>query len=225
MQPKTLALVTIGQAPRDDVTPDIAPLLEGYQVIEAGALDELSAAEIAALAPTPGEGVLVSRLRGGGSAVLAEERLHPLIQAAVDRAVAAGATAVLVICTGDLVGIAAPVPLFMAESLAHGAVAALVGAAPLVVVAPEPEQVAGIEARWVSRLGRPVTVVDCDPYTASLERFAEVARGLDADPSAWVFLDCIGYSEAMAQAMRDEHPGAPVLTARSLAARLVTAAL
>ncbi|MGO3832608.1 MAG: AroM family protein [Microbacteriaceae bacterium] len=114
MQPKTLALVTIGQAPRDDVTPDIAPLLEGYRVIETGALDELSAAEIAALAPAPGEGVLVSRLRGGGSAVLAEDRLHPLIQAAVDRAVAAGATAVLVICTGDLVGITAPVPLFMA---------------------------------------------------------------------------------------------------------------
>lgn len=227
LAPKTLALITIGQAPRVDLTPDIMPLFEGINVIEAGALDEFSPAEIAGLRPRAGEGVLVSRLRSGGHAVLSEERIHPLIQQAVDRAVSLGATAILVVCTGDIPGLSAPVPLYLAEALAHGAVAALIGEAPLTVVVPEPEQAGAIAARWARRLGREVTTIACDPYTEPLARFAELGAGLDAGAAGsagWLFLDCIGYSEAMAAEIR-ANTGARVLTARTLAARLVTAAL
>lgn len=244
MRRKTLALVTIGQSPRDDVTPDMLPLLSGIRVIESGALDELTSTEIAELAPRRGEGVLVSRLRGGGQAALSEERVHPLVQAAVDRGVQSGADVVLVMCTGNIPGIGARVPVFMAESLAHGAIAALVGDAPLTVVVPEPEQAEGIGGRWEARLGRAVNVVVCDPYSAPLASFTELAAelregamaGRAGSPAAdrqrhqltarpsWVFLDCIGYSEAMADAMRAVLTTS-VLTARGLAARLVSAAL
>lgn len=224
MRPKTLALVTIGQSPRVDVTPDILPFVGEAHVIEEGALDELSAPEIAELAPRDGEGVLVSRLRDGGHAVLSEERLQPLVEAAVARAVTRGADAVLIICTGSIPGIEAAVPVYMAESLAHGAMAALVGQTPLTVVAPEPEQAAGIGGRWSKRLGREVRVVTCDPYTAATADFAALGLQLADAPPAWVFLDCIGYSEAMADAMR-QHLDTPVFTARALAARLIVAAL
>ena len=48
--------VTIGQAPRVDVTPDLMKIL-GPQVelVEAGALDGLGAEQIAAMAPRPSD--------------------------------------------------------------------------------------------------------------------------------------------------------------------------
>lgn len=52
-----LGCVTIGQAPRVDVVPDLVPVLPGTEIIERGALDELDAAEIAALTPQGGAGI------------------------------------------------------------------------------------------------------------------------------------------------------------------------
>jgi protein AroM len=217
-----LALITIGQAPRVDVTPDIAPALSGVDVAEYGALDELSPEQIAALAPVGDEPVLVSRLRGGGSATMSERRVLPLVQDAVDRAVAAGAGAVLVMCTGDLPGLHAPVPLYLAERLARGAADALAGDDRLAVLVPKPEQAVPIAERWLRDHGRSVTAASVDPYTAPAGSFALAAAPLAAAGARWIFLDCIGYSEAMAGEIRDA-TGCRVLTARTMAARLVAA--
>lgn len=55
--------VTIGQTPRTDVIPELSAILGDVTVREAGALDGLSRAEIAGLAPQRGDYVLVTRLR------------------------------------------------------------------------------------------------------------------------------------------------------------------
>ncbi|MGH3750343.1 MAG: AroM family protein, partial [Micromonosporaceae bacterium] len=57
-----LGVVTIGQAPRDDLVPEMVPLLPPARIVEHGALDGMSAAQIADLAPKPGEQPLTSRL-------------------------------------------------------------------------------------------------------------------------------------------------------------------
>lgn len=232
--PHAVGLVTIGQSPRVDVVPDLLPLLAGARILERGALDDLDAAAIADLAPTPDSRVLVSRLRDGGSAKLDEDRMLPLVQAAVDRVVADGAGAVLLLCTGHLPGLHAPVPLYTAEALAHGGVAALVGDGRLAVVNPEPEQLAPSAERWAARLGRPVVTVAADPYAAGADGsgsgsgdpggFERAARELREAGAEWAFLDCIGYSEHMRRRL-ERLSGARVLLARSLAARLLMEAL
>lgn len=224
MSARRLGLVTIGQAPRTDVTPDIVPLLGGIELIEAGALDELSPAAIAELAPGEGDAMLVSRLRDGQSVSLSEARMHAHVQGAVDRLVQQGADAVLIICTGQLPGIQSTVPVYTAEALAHGGVLALIGDDALGVVVPEPEQAVSMGVRWAERLGRQAVMVDCDPYTAKLDNFVEVADRLAAVNVDWVFMDCIGYSEEMADAIR-ARTGIRVLTARTVAARLALVAL
>lgn len=218
-----LGCVTIGQAPRVDVVPDIEPLLTGVHIIERGALDDVGVEEIAALAPAPGHPALVSRLRDGGSAVLDEERMVPLVQDAVDAVVADGADAVLVLCTGHLPSLQAPVPVYTAERLARGAASTLVGDDALGVLAPTPRQVDDIAARWRDDLGRRVDVVAVDPYTAADGEFTAAGRALGERSCRWIFLDCIGYSERMAALVR-EASGARVLTARGLAARMAAAA-
>lgn len=219
-----LGLVTIGQAPRVDVTPDILPLLAGHEVFERGALDDLGAAAIGALAPEPGRAAVVSRLRDGSSAVLDEERLRPLVQSAVDRVVADGAEAVLILCTGHLPGLAASVPVYTAEELARGAAAVLVGERALGVLVPTPRQVEDIAARWRADLGRDASVAAADPYAFDAEAFAEAGRALAASGTEWIFLDCIGYSEEMA-AVVTRATGLRAVTARSLAARMLAAAV
>jgi len=225
-----LGLVTIGQAPRVDVTPDIAPLLTHVALLERGALDEIDAAGIAALAPVEGERVLVSRLRDGGMARLSEPRMLPLVQAAIERVVADGAGAVLLLCTGSLPGLTATVPLYTAEQLGRGAAAALIGDGRLGVVVPEPEQAAPIAERWWADHGLRAVVAVADPYTAADAAFVAAGAQLRAEGVEWIFLDCIGYSERMRALVAGSGPGtadmagpgsAKVLLARTLAARLV----
>jgi len=57
---KKLGLITIGQSPRTDVTPDLIPIFgPDIQLCQAGALDGMTAQEIAAFAPEYA-GILVS---------------------------------------------------------------------------------------------------------------------------------------------------------------------
>ena len=61
---RKVGAITIGQAPRTDVTKDILPLLgEEVELIQAGGLDGLTREEIQAFAPGPDDYVLISRLQ------------------------------------------------------------------------------------------------------------------------------------------------------------------
>ena len=61
----TLGIVTIGQAPRDDIVELFAAQAPaGTKVILRGALDGLSDAEVDALPPLSGADTLYTRLRG-----------------------------------------------------------------------------------------------------------------------------------------------------------------
>lgn len=218
----TLALITIGQAPRVDIWPDIAPLLDAHTVIEHGALDELSAEEIARLAPNGNEERVVSRLRDGSSATMSEHALAPLVQSAIDRSVAGGAQAVLIMCTGNVPSVTAPVPLYTAEKLARAGMAGLADARRLGVVVPEPEQRQVIQQRWAAAFGIDASIAAANPYAGEAEALAAAAQQLAADGAEIVFLDCVGYTQAMADEV-SRIAGVPVLTARSLAVRLLAA--
>jgi protein AroM len=85
MHVPTLAAVTIGQSPRDDVVPEMQSLVPGVTWIEAGALDGLRDEQIARLAPAAADFPLVTRLADGRAVVVGEPSIHPLVEAAVHR--------------------------------------------------------------------------------------------------------------------------------------------
>ena len=83
----SVGLVTIGQSPRADVVPDMAEILgPGIDIREAGALDGLTRAEIAALAPGPGDEILVTRLADASSVFVAKRHVVARVQAKIGRA-------------------------------------------------------------------------------------------------------------------------------------------
>ncbi|WP_419999327.1 AroM family protein [Streptomyces boninensis] len=225
-----LGLVSIGQAPRTDLTPDILPLTAGLRLAEHGALDDDrfdgpdADAVRAAVGPVPGEAPLISRLRDGGSAVLGHEALAPRMAAAVARGEAEGADVTLLLCTGHFPPVPASRPLLYAEPLVQHAVRALAGADPVGIVCPLPAQQEDVAARWARLLPGPVTAAPADPYgAAAADSCAAAARQLAAGGARWLVLDCIGYTEEM-RAAAARATGVPVLLARALAVRLAAEA-
>ncbi|MGF3052832.1 AroM family protein [Microbacterium sp. YY-03] len=65
-------------------------------------------------------------------------------------------------------------------------------------------------------------IAPVNPYVGSAEESANAARQVAADGAQIIFLDCVGYTQAMADDVT-RITGVPAITARSLAVRLVAA--
>ena len=77
---KTIGLITIGQSPRIDVTEDIGAFFsEEVTVLEAGALDHITEAELQDMRPEGNETALVSRMRDGRQVIFAEKHILRLL--------------------------------------------------------------------------------------------------------------------------------------------------
>jgi protein AroM len=187
-------------------------------VVEAGALDGLDAAGIQALAPRDGELPLVTRLRDGREVLVAEERVVPALQGAVDRAVAAGAGLVVVLCTGEFPALTAPVPLVFPDRLLIGTVNALLPQGVLGVLMPAEGQLAWMRGRWTTArrafVGRSVS-----PYTGAAA-LAGAARELSEAGADLIVLDCMGFDRRMKRVVA-EAAVRPVIQANRLVGRIV----
>jgi len=224
--PSVVGVVTIGQSPRTDVTPDIAASLPpGTRVIERGALDHAGPAELASLAPACAEDLLVTRLRDGTEVTLAESKLMPLLQEAVDDVTARGAALVAALCTGTLAGIRCQRPLLMPGPLVRNLVAAAApgGRIPrLGVVVPAPDQIEPVRADWSAAAGE-VLVLAASPY-GSLTGLAQAAETLAAWRPDLVVLDCLGFDGPMKQLVAWA-VGVPVVLPRTVLAGAFAALL
>ncbi len=214
----TLGVVTIGQAPRDDIVDDIAAELgASAAVVQAGALDDLRDDEIAALAPGQGDPVLVTRLRDGRAVRVREEAVFPSLQAAVARVEAAGADVTLVVCTGDFPPLRHRRPLLLSGPLMTAGVAGVASALRLAALCPDPAQVASVRSKWRGRGVDVVGVWAASPYVereAAAARAARAIRGADA-----VVLDCMGY-DRQTKAVVEGASGLRAFLARQVVGRL-----
>lgn len=219
--PKRIGALTIGQAPRtDDLVTEIRAVLgPGYDLVERGALDGLSTAEIAELSPQPGEYVLVTLLRDGTSATLAKPRILPLLQRQIGALESEGVDATLLLCTGEFPRFEARRAVIRPQEALYGLVRGLAGGDGRIgVLTPLPEQVAQARRKWASMGVEPV-VVPASPY-AAVDEVGPAAARLAAARLDVAFLDCFGYSLAMKRAAAAAL-GRPVVLARSAIARIV----
>src|SRR5262249_48219780 len=97
---RTLGLLTIGQSPRTDLVEEYEQALPGVRIVQSGALDDLSEAQVRELRPDPGDEVLVSRLRTGREVRLGRRHLEPRLQVCLDR-LARDADLTVLLCTGE----------------------------------------------------------------------------------------------------------------------------
>lgn len=217
---RILGAITIGQAPRTDITEDILPLLpKGTILKEYGALDDFTYEEITEqFAPSSGDEVLVSRMRDGRQVKFAEKYVTPLVQQKITQAEADGALAVILFCTGAFPEFKHAKILLKPQPIFHAIAQKLAGSSKIGLFVPEPDQIGQAYAFW-EKSGVSVDVVSASPYLdfQAIERAALNFKNSDA---AFICLDCMGYSEAM-KARIQEITQKPVLLPRTLVTRIL----
>jgi protein AroM len=208
-----VTFVTIGQTPRTDLVPEIVSRLpSGTAVRELGALDGLSASDVAALAPRPKEARLVTRLADGSQAVVAKPWMQARLQDLLDRQPRDPSTVTVLLCTGEFPGLKGPGIFLDAQHLVdHGVAALCDGLASVGLLLPLAEQAE--DFHWKPAFGQVLRVAHASPYEG--ERFEEAASGLsDCDV---VVMHCMGYTEEQRRRVAAAS-GRPVLLARRLVA-------
>lgn len=216
---KKLGLITVGQAPRDDVIVDLLPIFGSeVELIQAGALDGLSLQEISSFAPQDGDYVLVSRLKDGSSAVFAEHYIIPRLQECIFKLEKAGVELILFLCTGNFPAFESHVPIIFPCDVMNGLIPALTNRSRIAVITPKQEQLEQCAEKWKGYV-QSVQVTYGSPYGElwEIEKAAKEITKMDVD---LVVLDCIGYTAAMKERVR-EITDVPVVLSRTIAARAV----
>lgn len=198
--------------------PEIQAIVgENVEIIEAGALDDLTREQIAQIAPKEGEYVLVTRLRDGSSVQVAEHHILPLMQSHIEKVIGKGAEAVALVCTGEFPPFKSSKLLLEPQKLLYHFVAGIARGRRVGVVIPLPAQVAEAVKRWKSVGASALEVVPASPYVeiAELEEASRKLKGWEAEI---VVLDCMGFT-TVHKARVAEITGLPVALPRTIVAR------
>ncbi len=213
--------LTIGQAPRPDVTPIIAAQLpRGTVCVHDGVLDGLSAGEIEQrFGFRAGGRLLVSRLLDGRAVQLDADRIEAGVREGVARLEARGCGVIVLLCTGVFRGLACERAwLVEPDRVIAPVVAALLGARRLGVVVPEAAQIEGESGKWSGLAVRPAFAA-ASPYADDLEPLRKAAVALQRAGAGAIVLDCIGYTERHRVAAAGAS-GVPVLLSNTIVARV-----
>jgi len=218
---RPIGLVTIGQSPRVDVVPEMAAVMgPGVDVREAGALDGLSGAEIAALAPTGDDEILVTRLADGRSVFLGKQKIVGHVEARIAALERGGVAMTALLCTGAFPPLRASQALIQPQPVLLGTLRGMRWPGRLGVVTPSVPHVPQTEARW-RRDGFDPVVVALSPYEhEDAAALARAGGALRRAGCGLVVLDCMGFSRKTRDELR-ALTGAPVLLANLLVARVI----
>jgi protein AroM len=218
-----LGTLTIGQAPRADITPILDAVI-GAELPRrhAGVLDGLTPDEIARdFAPRPGEAVLITKLLDGSSVIIDRSRTEAAARGKLAMLEAEGCSTILMLCTGHFETLACKsARLVEPDRVLPGTVAALTQDARLGIVVPLPEQIASEAGKWAALHHAPLYAA-ASPYGGPGPSLAEAAHDLAQRGAQILLLDCMGFVESHRQ-QASKAAELPVILSNSLIAKLVS---
>lgn len=204
--PMHIGLVTIGQAPRDDITPLFRQILgAGPRFDERGGLDGLSEAEIRLLEPDQAEEFFVTRLRDRRVVRVSRARMRERVQSIVAEMGSNDIDLIVILCTGSFPGLHAQVPILVPDVVLRQLVLGLMPAGQLGVISPTDEQIPMLREKWQPY--PTASFVAANPYgePAQIGEAAAALRNSDL-----LVLDGMAYTPAL-KAVAREASGRPVL--------------
>ncbi len=215
-----IGILTIGQAPRDDVVPEMIPFLGSeVEIIQKGALDGLSRSRIDRLAPPDGQISLCTRLSDGSQAVVSKEMILDSVQSKIRMLDRDGVDLVLLLCTGAFPEFQSRSLVIQAQKVVDHTLAALLEPDhELGLMIPLPEQEKSMVAALKTITPRLHTVA-ASPYgpLSEVEKAAETLKSVSPD---LVVLYCMGFSKVHSRSVR-RIVSKPVIAAGSLVARIM----
>ncbi|AZO80714.1 MULTISPECIES: AroM family protein [unclassified Bosea (in: a-proteobacteria)] len=217
-----LGTLTIGQAPRADITPILDAVLDAeLPRLHAGVLDGLSREEIDRdFAPEPGGALLITKLLDGTSVVIDRQRTERAAQTKLAALEAAGCSTILMLCTGHFESLRTErARLIEPDRILPPTVAALVQDAQLGIIVPLAEQIASEAGKWAP-LARPPIYAAASPYGGDGLSVAEAAEALAERGASILLMDCMGFVERHRQ--EAAAAGLPVILSNALIAKIVS---
>lgn len=221
-----LGTLTIGQAPRKDITPILATHLPaGAECIHAGVLDGLSKPEIAQrFAPQGDEPILTTRLLDGSAVILGKGAVRDAVQQKLNQLEQQGCGIILLLCTGEFHGLRCQRAwLIEPDAIVPPTAAALLGDRQPGVLVPLPKQMHSEGRKWQAMRKAPVFAA-VSPYDGSEEELIAAAQSLKSQGADVITMDCMGYTEWHRERAQ-RASGLPVLISNALIARLVAGLL
>lgn len=210
-----VGFLTIGQSPREDIIPEIKPLLHpNIEVIEYGLLDNLSQKAIKALCPDPQKNPLVSRMKDGNQVQLSENKISKLLSQAIEfMNEKMSVKAVGVLCTHEFPAKKSSCPTIFPFDCMKFIIDEILEAKKLGIIVPLESQKEMTLEKW----GKERTcIVAKSPYTEG-KTWEDVANSLIREKVDAVVLDCIGYR------MRDRHEFQNILSVPTILPRSILA--
>ena len=216
-----IGLITVGQSPRVDVTSDILPILgDGVELIEAGALDEMTDRDFDRIAPKDGDYILVSRLRDGSQVCFTKRHILPIIQELIYKLEAQDVTLIVLLCTGELPKFKSDVPLIYSCDILEALVPVISGGHRIAIIVPDCSQKLQNKKHWEKFVNNPY-IVAASPYGCSCELDIAIDEiNEKAQDATFVVMDCVGYSLKMKQHVFKK-TGKRVILARTILAHVI----
>lgn len=217
-----VGLALVGRTPRPDFEEAFAPQLAGVPFVILGALDDVADATVVAMHDPGGQYPIHIPIARPDGVDVPVASLRPYLQACVHALEKRGASAVAILCAGDLGEFICSVPLLSSGRIIPSLIRATMPNAVLGIITPNRGQVAYAARKWRGD-GFKVSVDAFAPYEKTDDRDARLiacARKLADWGAQAIVLDCFGFRIRDAQLV---HSGLqlPVLAARDIAARAV----
>ena len=216
---KKIGMLTIGQSPRKDIIPALKEILgEGYEIVEAGALDGLTIEDIKSIEFGADDYLLVSKMRDGTEIRITKRFVLPLLQEKIHELEAKGVGLTVIMCTGKFPQFESRGLVVTPQEILKGVLNGTLKKGRLGLVYPAREQTKGA----ASEFGRESVEVYADhlsPYGDESE-LGNLANRLVEQDLDLISLNCFGFTSNIKKALA-EKTGRPVIQSNTLIARVL----
>ncbi len=214
-----IGMLTIGQTPRDDITPMFREILgPDYEIMEAGALDGLSLEDVKGIEILTDDYILISRMRDGTEVKITKRFVIPRVQEKITELEEKGVRLTVVMCTGAFPQYESKGLVVTPQEILKGVLNGSLKKGKLGVVYPTEEQMPGAQ----SNFGSPDVETYADvtsPYEGS-EELEALAGRLSAQNLDLILLNCFGFSSDLKKYIA-ERTGVPTVQSNAVVARVL----
>ncbi len=216
---KKIGMLTIGQSPREDIIPDFMEILgEGFEILEAGALDDLTLEDVKRIEFGLNDHLLVSRMRDGTEVKITERFILPLMQKQIGMLEENGVGFTLIMCTGKFPPFDSKGLVVTPQEILSGVLEGVLKKGRLGVIYPAKEQALKAKSEH-DRDGVEIYADHLSPYEreSDLDSLAERLAEQDLD---LIFLNCFGFGREVKRVLK-ERTGKPVMQSNALIANVL----
>lgn len=216
---KKLGLLTIGQTPRIDFVSEIKAIIgEDYNIVEKGALDELTLVDVERFYPKEGDETLVTKMADGTSVKVADKYIIPRLQSKILEFENEGINVIYLACTGEFPSILSKALIVKPQKVLHHVVKSIAENLTLGVLIPDENQAIAAKKRW-SEAAKNAIVESASPYE-DISKIESASYRLKQKGVDMVMMDCMGYSIDMKNTVASI-VGKPVINAKSMTAKII----